>query len=62
MAPSPKIANGPTFLVKSAMNATMQIAKLFQSMKFSGVASPRAAVPISPNVAGLSHVITPLKR
>ena len=28
MAPSPKIANGPTFLVKSAMNATMQIAKL----------------------------------
>ena len=38
----------------------MQIAKLFQSMKFSGVATLSAAVPIRPSVAGLRPAIIPL--
>ena len=38
----------------------MQIAKLFQSMKFSGVARLSAAVPMSPSVAGLRPAIIPL--
>ena len=55
------IANGPTFLKYKAMNATMHITKLFQSMKFSGVARVRAAVPMRPMTAGLNPAITPLK-
>ena len=54
------MANGPTFLKYNAMNATAHITKLFQSMKFSGVASVMAAVPISPMTAGLNPDITPL--
>ena len=60
MAPIPIMANGPTFLKYKAMNATMQMTKLFQSMKFSGVASVIAAVPISPITAGFNPDITPL--
>ena len=54
------MANGPTFLKYNAMNATAHITKLFQSMKFSGVASVMAAVPMSPMTAGLNPDITPL--
>ena len=61
MAPIPIMANGPTFLKYKAMNATMQMTKLFQSMKFSGVARVSAAVPISPMTAGFNPAITPLK-
>lgn len=54
------MANGPIFLKYKAMNATMHITKLFQSMKFSGVARLMAAVPISPMTAGFNPDITPL--
>ena len=52
MAPIPIMAKGPIFLKYSAMNAIMHITKLFQSMKFSGVARVSAAIPIRPRVAG----------
>ena len=60
IAPNPMMPNGPIFLKYKAMNATMHITKLFQSMKFSGVASVTAAVPMSPMTAGLKPDITPL--
>ena len=62
MAPSPRMPKGPIFFVNNAAKATMQMTKLFQSMKFSGVASPRAAVPMSPSTAGFKPVITPFRR
>ena len=52
---------GPTFLVSRSTKATMQMTKLFQSMKFSGVARLIAAIAMSAIVAGFSPVITPWK-
>ena len=42
-----------------ATNAAMNKAKLFQSIKFSGVARLSAAVPIRPRVAGFNPDIIP---